>query len=264
MGRFRQRFISWLVHKVAMPIIRYSEKDSPIIKHYENEGGGLQEVKDLLAVLGTQGHSGSSAPYIINGFYNASQWKILSPLKFDDEEFGPDLGILNESRQNKRMSSVFKYPNGVVKDIDAVTWFEETGVRYDMAEESFIGCEYASKKYGFHCGIVVMFNDCEKEKQDDENDLWHIFNCEISNFDTFMGKNQVRVPALEIYDSSDRHNDFFCYFARTSDIPENFFKDYTIMWDNERDSRYRDCIEYCKKHVDKFLDCLQRKGVVVK
>lgn len=265
--QWRIRFKYWLVNRIALPIIRRAEKDSSLIRHYENEGGKLSEVKDLLALFGTQGHSGYSAPYIIRGFYDAARFKVLSPLKFTDDEFSDKLGFSDDTRQNRRMSSVFKYPDGVIKDIDAVTWFEETGVRYDMKDECFVGDEYASKGYGFHCGVVVMFNDVDHDKTDgqcDDRDMWHIFDCEIGNRDTFMGKNQVRVPALELYDSGDEHNDFFCYFARTSDIPTNFFDDYSIMWNSERDEQFRDCIEYCKKHVDELTECLRRKGWICK
>lgn len=145
MNKFSEKALGWLTYHVAFPIIRKYESDSPLIKHYENEGGKMRDVKDLLAVFGTQGHSGASAPFIINCFHRAVQWKVLSPLKFTDDEFGSELGLNDKTRQNKRMSSVFKYPNGVIKDIDAITWFEETGVRYDKAYDAFVGCEYASK-----------------------------------------------------------------------------------------------------------------------
>lgn len=258
--KVNKRILRWLTDNVALPIIRKYENDSPLIKHYEDEGGELQEVKDLLAVFGTQGHSGSSAPFIIHGFHNAVQFKILSPLKFTDDEFGLPLGISDESQQNKRLSSVFRYPNGVIKDIDAVTWFEETGVRYDMSKEAFIGCDYASKGYGFHSGLVVIYNDVDESCE--YNDRFHIFGCEIDNKETFMGRHQVRIPTIEIYDSTDDKNDFFCHFARMNDIPNDFFIDYCLYWDNEKDEKFKECIDYCKKHHGKFCDVLQRKGCV--
>lgn len=64
-----------------------------------------QDVLALLQVFVDQGHSGMSAPYVLKLFDRLANWKPLSPLTGETDEWtevGPDVW------QNKRASNVFK------------------------------------------------------------------------------------------------------------------------------------------------------------
>lgn len=235
----KKKTINWLTYRFALPIIRKYAKDSNVIEHYRREGGKEQDIIDLLSMFYTQGHSGMSAPIAARIFNNAVNFRILSPLKFTDEEWGKSLSYKEDSYQNSRMSSVFK-ENNKIYDIDAMTFIEKSGYRFDMSINNIVECEYASKGYGFHGGGIVVY--------DDVNDVWGVIGSRhnIINKKTFMGKNQVNVPVIEIYDSNDTKNDFFCNFTLLSLIPNNFFNDYELTYKNLYDSE--DMINYCKAY----------------
>jgi hypothetical protein len=251
LNRVERKIKGWLVENIALPLIRNHEKDSPLIKHYLDEGGQNRDIIDLLAVFGTQGHSGSSAPLTARLFEKAAMFKILSPLKFTDNEFGT---LHGDSQQNRRMSSVFKDTDKSgterIYDIDAITWTEKSGKRFDMNGEDFFDCDYAKMGYGFHGGSVMVYSKI--------NDTWRCLGSrqEIINRETFMGKNQVRVPVIEIDDSSDTKNDYVCYFTLEEYIPQNFYLDYQFM-ERDKDEEYGKMLEICKKHKNSLIEALQ-------
>lgn len=74
-------------------------------------------VLDLLELFKKQEHSGFSANYVVNLFDSLVHFKPLTPLTGEDDEWEEsycDSKVL----QNKRCSSVFKEPDGLVYDID--------------------------------------------------------------------------------------------------------------------------------------------------
>ena len=64
-----------------------------------------QNVLDLLDVFGEQGHSGSSAPYVMNLFKELAMFKPISPLTGEASEW---CEVGHGLFQNKRCSEVFK------------------------------------------------------------------------------------------------------------------------------------------------------------
>ena len=90
-----------------------------------------ENVLELLEVFSGQGHSGSSAPFAIELFYNLARWKPLTPLTGEDDEW---IEVGDGVFQNRRASSVFK-ENGQARWIDGIVfweWFqdEETGEQF--------------------------------------------------------------------------------------------------------------------------------------
>lgn len=71
-------------------------------------------VLELLDVFKNQGHSNFSAHYVVGLFDTLVDFKPLTPLTGEDDEWEENYGCL----QNKRCSSVFKEPDGRVYDID--------------------------------------------------------------------------------------------------------------------------------------------------
>ena len=98
----------------------------------EDEDGDINkmmydDIMELLTVFSKQGHSGFSAPYAISLFSKLANYKALSPLTGEDDEWN-DIG--NETLQNRRCSAVFKDANrfdGRPYYIDAIVWREACG-----------------------------------------------------------------------------------------------------------------------------------------
>ena len=64
-----------------------------------------ENILELLKVFSEQGHSGSSAPYILNHFQMLAKFDPISPLTGRDEEWAE---VSDGVFQNKRSSDVFK------------------------------------------------------------------------------------------------------------------------------------------------------------
>lgn len=74
----------------------------------------------LLELFSKQGHSGFSAPYVLDLFSKLSQFKPINPLSGEDNEWTEvSKGVF----QNKRCSLVFK-ENDVAYDIQGIVWYE--------------------------------------------------------------------------------------------------------------------------------------------
>ena len=83
-------------------------------------------VLELLTAFSGQGHSGSSAPYVIGLFSKLASFEPISPLIGDDSEWNE---ITPEEYQNNRDGEVFKDSNGaywafgkIFRDSDGCTY----------------------------------------------------------------------------------------------------------------------------------------------
>lgn len=117
-----------LINKKAL---RYIIANSNLCKHairelelagYSKEEDGpnkwmREQVIEAVALFSSHGNSGFSAPFEINLVKKLCSFDIISPLRFDDGEWGK-IG-LDGSCQNKRKSSIFKEPDGSIHDVDA-------------------------------------------------------------------------------------------------------------------------------------------------
>lgn len=137
LAEFRERLV------LAWRIIR--NKDGNLALHtiaeftargdFDDDGQNFwiaQNVRDLVRVFSTQGHSGSSAPFCIAMFKEAASFKPLSPLTGADSEWfdhGDTMG-LGTRWQNKRCGNVFKSANGSAYDINAVVFEEPNGCQF--------------------------------------------------------------------------------------------------------------------------------------
>ncbi len=66
-----------------------------------------QNVLELLEIFKKQGHSGSSAPYVVGLFTDLSLFKPIAPLTGKDDEWSEPLTD-DDTYQNKRCMAVFK------------------------------------------------------------------------------------------------------------------------------------------------------------
>jgi len=93
-------------------------------KDDQNDGPNkwlAENVLELLETMNNQGHSGSSAPFLIRLFERLASHKPLTPLLGNDEEWSK---IDNNTWQNIRDSSVFKNEDGKAYIIDGIVFWE--------------------------------------------------------------------------------------------------------------------------------------------
>jgi hypothetical protein len=87
----------------------------------------VENIFELMDVFSQQGHSGSSAPYVISLFKRLASYECLTPLTgAGDEWVEVGTGIW----QNNRCSRVFKDEDGRAYDIEAVVFREPNGACY--------------------------------------------------------------------------------------------------------------------------------------
>ena len=87
---------------------------------------GTKAILDLIELFSSQGHSGFSAPYVINAFSRLAMFKPLSPLTGEDDEWN-DVGDIF---QNKRYSAVFKNKDGVAYNVEGKVFTDDGEVWY--------------------------------------------------------------------------------------------------------------------------------------
>lgn len=78
-----------------------------------------QQALELVEQFSLQGHSEISANHLINILIRLLRFKPLTPLTGEDDEWSSPSSV-DGVQQNKRYSSVFKYPDGRVEDISAI------------------------------------------------------------------------------------------------------------------------------------------------
>lgn len=95
-----------------------------------------QNLKELLGVFSQQGHSGFSAPYVLNLFAKLARFEPITPLTGADEEWDE---VRPGVYQNNRCSHVFKgdpHFNGEAYDIRGRVFQCEDGSCYTSAESA--------------------------------------------------------------------------------------------------------------------------------
>lgn len=188
-----------LINKKAL---QYIIANSNLCKHAINElklaGFGkfncgpdkwmYDQVIEAVALFSSHGNSGFSAPLEIELVKKLCSFDIISPLRFDDNEWRKISG--DGSCQNKRKSSIFKDPDGSVYDIDA---FSKVPIkRFSFATRMW---EDNKNKIGWHGGLFEA----------DENGVLtgrYFSRCNIKEYQngyTPKGKIEVQCREIEIF-----------------------------------------------------------------
>ena len=85
------------------------------------------ELRELLLVFSSQGHSGGSAGVITNMLEKLLRYEPLSPLTGEADEWSE---VIPGTFQNKRCSRIFKMAdlfNGQAYDLNGIVWQDERG-----------------------------------------------------------------------------------------------------------------------------------------
>lgn len=120
--------------RLALRVLRACP--SGVIAHAERELGPNMdiEVRELLHVFASQGHSGASASIVTDWLGKLLRFEPIGPLTGEPDEWcevGP--GVF----QNKRCGRVFKQAdrfNGQAYDLDGIVWEEPAGGCFTNAE----------------------------------------------------------------------------------------------------------------------------------
>jgi len=89
-------------------------------------------IMELIEVFSKQGHSGTTAPYVINLFKRLAGYEPISPLTGEDNEWrdvGHDRDSGDSLFQNKRATGIFKDKSGAYWS-DAVIFRDPDGGTY--------------------------------------------------------------------------------------------------------------------------------------
>lgn len=89
-----------------MSLIAHAKKEMELAWPESEEMQDLVKanVLELMEVFANQGHSGSSAPYVLSVFHKLAMFEAISPLTGEDDEWFE----YEDLYQNKRNGSVFK------------------------------------------------------------------------------------------------------------------------------------------------------------
>ena len=90
-----------------MSIVDFAKKEMNIAWPEPDEMQDMvkENVLELMSVFQKQGHSGFSAPYVLNIFNKLAMYKPIAPLTGEDSEWNY---VGNDMYQNNRCSAVFK------------------------------------------------------------------------------------------------------------------------------------------------------------
>lgn len=96
-----------------------------------------KNVLDIVTMFAEQGHSGTTASYVLNILERVLRFKPIKPLTGEDGEW-KDIGGGEE--QNKRCSSVFRYNhnNATAFDIECKVFSDDGGKTFYSCRESWV------------------------------------------------------------------------------------------------------------------------------
>lgn len=116
-----------------------------------------KQILEVIEVLSNQGHSGMTAPYIMQYVKTLWEWKPLMPLTGEDDEWNYDPTSGNKVHlQNKRCSAVFK-------NLETGKAYYSDGYVYsEPGSDCWYGCRESKKYIIFPCGSDQLQTEYRK------------------------------------------------------------------------------------------------------
>jgi hypothetical protein len=167
-----------------MSLVEHAKFELELNNLMSEEGdfyGGMtgQAVMELIEVFSKQGHSGMSAPLVIELFSKLANFKPIGPITGKDEEWG----LLDYSEevlyQNKRCSGIFKGKDGVATYNSAIvkrcpngtTWNGPLYLTKEDAINNTNRIEVAIKEFPF-IPKTFFIDVLEEEIEKDDWIMW--------------------------------------------------------------------------------------------
>ena len=252
-GSIKERISQWLIDKVCMPfIVKHESNVSDVVKHFEKEFDTLiknrkdileqrdrayvdivkSDVIRVLSALSTCSEN-ASLEQILGYVNKASKFSILSPLTFAEDEWTKvaEDGTL----QNNRIESVFKEPDGQIRELDALAWVTEKYVNLkDRVVHTFDLSDIITQT-----GIAYAY-DTVADSWEPISSAAYIFNQK-----DYMGET-YKVRAIDVYDEENQNA---YIIIRKEDIPMKFFSRF-LQIDIRKDATANDKF---KKYAEEDL-----------
>lgn len=266
--RKKAKFNYFIVKHIIVPFLNHMINESAFVKYFDREWElakwtnkdkkkEMRSIVSLVSLFDECGHMGWES---LNTILKAFRFEVFSPLKLDDSEFN-DLSCYGDALndQNSRRSSVFKYAENYFVDIDAFGWV--TKARYDLANKENGLNEPLYGGYSHH-GTVIMFDEDSKTW----TPLWS--GQKIRRTNRYEGKI-YKVPCIEIFDSADKHNDYYCHIINKKDIPSDFYEwfyltDVRTLPNRKHNPETEEIIKYLENnHIEDLLHTPVKKAQYV-
>lgn len=102
-----------------------------------------KDVLNLMDVFCNQGHSGSSAPYVLTIFSRLANWKPILPLTGDESEWGEPFGE-DFIQQNKRCGTIFRkyHDNKTAYNSEGKVFSDDYGQTWYSNKDSHVPIEF--------------------------------------------------------------------------------------------------------------------------
>ena len=218
--------------------------DKNLIKRFENEldmqskyyGNSFindcrPELIKIFKKAINQGWSGSVAPYFIHSLAKTIEdglnFRALSPLTLDKDEWSylhnDDSG---RYYQNKRNSAVFKDDKDN-RPYYLNAFYKYTNAKFDIHTNTWSFRDPDESKICWSGSLYVLKKDALSKRSSKLTIGDVIFTSfgYIRDLEKFSNQS-YEIPTVEIFDSSDTHNDFICNYCLETDFPEDFFNIY--------------------------------------
>ena len=143
--------------------------------------GGMtgKAVLELIEVFAKQGHSGMSAPMVVNIFKDLANFKPINAIKGTDDEW---VEVSDGTFQNKRLSAVFKEgKDGKPYYLDAIVWQYEDGGAFTGTVEGITSRQYIKLPFlpkTFYVKVTKGDENkiLDKKKLDEAFDFYEKYN----------------------------------------------------------------------------------------
>lgn len=225
-------------------IYRHNE-DEKLIKRFEKEldrqakycGNSFindcrPELIKIFKKALNQGWSSSVAPYFIHSLAKTIEdglhFRALSPLTLDKDEWS-DTHIGGDGReycQSKRNSAVFKdEKDNKPYYLDAFSKYSDA--TFDIHTNTWSFRNPNESKICWSGAVYVIKKDALSKRPSKltiDDVIFTSFGY-IKDLEKFSNQS-YQIPTVEIFDSSDTHNDFICNYCLETDFPEDFFDIY--------------------------------------
>lgn len=122
-------------------LIEHAKKEMELAWPKQNEMQDMVKynVLELMQVFADQGHSGFSAPYVLDVFNKLAMYKTIAPLTGEDDEWG-DPNPYDGTQQNKRCGTVFR-KNGVAYNMHGYVFWHWSERELEEDEEGYPNTE---------------------------------------------------------------------------------------------------------------------------
>ena len=173
---------------------------------------------ELLAVLSSQGHTNNSIIPFIKLFTSLAKYEVITPLTLSDDEFEKDSkDFIDNSKQNLRKSSIYKYDDNTIIDYDAFTKMPIKVYHYDTKKWEKVDnkiCWCGGNLYEHENNILTgrYFRNCA---------------IKIDKDGTYTPKNKVIVPCVEI--DIDKYECIMCV-SKNENRLKILNKQFNIIW----------------------------------